>query len=237
MDDMSAILAFEVKKEIADRYFGFRKIIEEDSRLYRQNIISLSLDLESSIGFDLVRIYTILQDDDLIRSFFQISGLCERFFFDSYINKSAKVRRRLFTDWKFRGLTRRSRYINMFFDTYAMLHVHILDYRTALCRLTCDHDTLREEINLFYRKNDLAGIMQFLRGLGMEDDGGALAGPPQAGGRCCLDDKLRLFPPDPVAELLPVIPAIPPPTAIRKALKSLILLAWARQPGRDLRSM
>ena len=237
MDDLSTILTFEVKKEIADRYFGFRKIIEEDSHLYRQNIIALSLDLESSIGFDLVRIYTILQDDDLIHSFFLISGLCERFFFDSYINKSASVRKRLFSGLKLRGLTRRSRFANMFLDTYATLHRHILDYRTALCRLTCDHDMLREEINLFYRKNDITGIMQFLRGLGMEEDRGVLAGPPHTGDRCCLDDKLRLHPPDAVDELLPAIPAIPSLKAVRKDLKHLILGAWSRQPGRDLRSV
>ena len=237
MDDLSTILTFEVKKEIADRYFGFRKIIEEDSHLYRQKIIALSLDLENSIGFDLVRIYTVLQDDDLIPLFFQTTGLCERFFFDSYINKSATVRKRLFTERKFRGLTRRSRYANMFLDTYSDLHGHVLDYRSALCRLTCAHDTLREEINLFYRKNDLTGIMQFLRTLNAEDNDGLLAGPPQTGAKCCLDDKLRLQPPDPVDELLPAIPAIPPLKTVHKALKQLILQAWSRQPGRDLRSM
>ncbi|MDR3629704.1 MAG: hypothetical protein P4L42_05145 [Desulfocapsaceae bacterium] len=237
MEDLSTMLTFEIKKEIADRYFGFRKIIEEDTQLFRQNIIALSLDLENSIGFDLVRIYTLLQEDDLIHSFFQISGLCERFFFDSYINKSAAIRKRLFTGQKLRGFTRRSRFINMCLDTYSLLHDHILDYRTALCRLTDDHDTLREEINLFYRKNDISGIMQFLRGLGFEEDSAGLAGPLQTGVRCCLDDKLRLSPPDPVAELLPAIPAIPPLKDVRKVLKDVVLVAWSRQPGRDLRSI
>ena len=239
MEDLSNILTFEVKKEIADRYFGFRKIIEEDTNLYRQKIIAISLDLESSIGFDLVRIYTLLQDDDLIYNFFKISGLSERFFFDSFINKSPAVRKRIFCGRKIRGLTRWSCFKNMFFDTYAILHDHIIDYRTALCQLIEDHDTLREQINLFYRKNDITGIMQFLRGLDRcsAGDTEALKPAPVANFQCCLDDKLRLHPPDPVEELLPIIPAIPPLKEVRAALKEILLLSWSRQPGLDLRRM
>jgi hypothetical protein len=239
MEDLSNILTFEVKKEIADRYFGFRKIIEEDTNLYKQKIIALSLDLENSIGFDLVRIYTLLQDDDLIYKFFNISGLSERFFFDSYINKSNTARKRIFSGRKIRGLTRWSCFKNMFFDTYTILHDHILDYRTALCRLTEDHDTLLEQINLFYRKNDITGIMQFLRSLDIYSTGnaGALESAPATNFQCCLDDKLRLRPPDPVEELIPIIPAIPPLKEVRSALKEILLLSWSRQPDLDVRQM
>ena len=53
----------------------------------------------------------------------------------------------------------------MFFDTYAVLHDHIIEYRSTLCRLIEDHETILEQINLFYRKNDITGIMHFLRSI------------------------------------------------------------------------
>ncbi len=239
MEDLCTLLTFEVKKEIADRYFGFRKIIEEDTQLYKQKIIALSLDLEDSIGTDLVRIYTLLQDDDLISRFFKVSGLSERLFFDCSINKCRTLRENIFRGRKIRGLTRWSCFKNMFFDSYALLHDHIIDYRSALCRLTEDHDTLREQINLFYRKNDISGIMQFLRGLDRASagDSGLLETAQEPNPCCRLDDKLRLHPPDPVDELLPVIPEIPPLQEVRAALKEILLLSWSRQPDLDLRRL
>jgi hypothetical protein len=239
MEDLCNILTFEVKKEIADRYFGFRKIIEEDTQLYKQKVIALSFDLEDSIGTDLVRIYTLLQDDDLISKFFKVSGLSERLFFDCSINKCRALRENVFRGRKIRGLTRWFCFKNMFFDTYTLLHDHIIDYRSALCQLTEDHDTLREQINLFYRKNDISGIMQFLRGLDRSSAGdtGLLETAQEPNPCCCLDDKLRLHPPDPVEELLPIIPEIPPLKEIRAALKEILLLSWSRQPGLDLRRL
>jgi hypothetical protein len=239
MEDLGTILTFEVKKEIADRYFGFRKMIEEDANIYKQNIIALSLDLEKSIGFDLVRIYTLLQDDDLIHDFFKVTGLFGRLFFDSFINKSPSVRKRVFSDLKVHGLTRRSRFRNMFFDTYAILHDHIIEYRSALCQLTEDHETILEQINLFYRKNDITGIMQFLRSIDSYSTGNveSLGTAPETNFKCNLDDKLRLYPPDPVEELLPIIPAIPSLKEVRAELKQILVIAWSRQPSLDLRRM
>jgi hypothetical protein len=237
MEDLGTVLSFEVKKEIADRYFGFRKIIEEDTNLYRQKIIALSLDLETSIGFDLVRIYTLLQDDDLVHTFFEITGLSERLFFDSYINKSPAIRKRALLARKVHGLTKRSRFMNMFFDTYAILYDHIIEYRSTLCRLIEDHETILEQINLFYRKNDITGIMQFLRSIDKYSTGdvGSLGPAPETNFKCNLDDKLRLHPPDPVEDLLPIIPVIPTLKEVRAKLKEILVVAWSRQPDLDLR--
>jgi len=37
--DIDQMLSFEVKKEIADRYFGFRKLIEEDIQDYDDQVL------------------------------------------------------------------------------------------------------------------------------------------------------------------------------------------------------
>ena len=43
MQDIEAFLALEVKKEIADRYFGSRKLIEDDSIAYDQRLQDIEL--------------------------------------------------------------------------------------------------------------------------------------------------------------------------------------------------
>ena len=124
MLDLNTTLAFEVRKEIADRYFGFRKIIEEDSDAYQKDIIAGSLELEEKIGFDLVRLYVLLRDNALIDDLFRITGLGEILFYDQYVSKSPTIRKRVLADIPVHGLTRKRRFQNMFFDIYDSLAKH-----------------------------------------------------------------------------------------------------------------
>lgn len=236
MEDISSFLSIEVKKEIADRYFRFRKIIEDDTIAYKQNIITLSLSLESSIGFDLVCIYTLLQDEDLIRTFFDFTGISERFFFDCEINTSSSLKKKIFPGRKIHGLTRKSRFKNLLFDTYVSLYTHVNDYRETLCKLTEDQETIREQINYFYRNNDLEGILQFLKNLdGLAEPEFDPQGQEDAWAcQCRLEEKMRLDPPDPVDQLLPIMPSIPSPATARPTLKKLAISAWSRHPEFDL---
>jgi hypothetical protein len=239
MEDISSILSIEVKKEIADRYFRFRKIIEEDTNTYRQEIITLSLDLERSIGLDLVCIYSLLKDEDLIHHFFDISGLSERFFFECEINTSPTLRKRVLASKRLHGLTKKSRFKNLFYDSYSDLYNHIMDYRETLSKLNEDYETIREQINLFYRKNDITGILQFLKGLdgSATNELGSQGAIIAMGDYCRLDEKLRLNPPDPVEDLLPNVEAIPSLKKVRSQIKHLVQSAWSRQSGLDLRCL
>jgi len=77
MEDFAKTLAFEVKKDIAERYFGFRKIIAEDSVDYQKEVISSALLPETQIGFDLLRIYALLRKNTLTRRFCKLINLGE----------------------------------------------------------------------------------------------------------------------------------------------------------------
>ena len=239
MEDISAALSFEVKKEIADRYFRFRKIIEEDTFTYKQKVIALSLTLEDTIGFDLVCIYSLLKDDDLIHLFFELTGIAERFFFECDINTSPALRKKILRLRKIRGLTKKARFVNMFFDCYASLRLHIDNYGATFEELSEEHDVIKEQINLFYKNNDINTILQFLRGLDGHPETGIdqPVQTPEMETSCNLDEKLRLYPPDPVQNLLPDIPAIPPMKAVHTQMKNLIYSAWDRQEGLDLRHL
>ncbi|MEK6202011.1 MAG: hypothetical protein N2A40_06280 [Desulfobulbaceae bacterium] len=235
MLDLNTTLAFEVKKEIADRYFGFRKIIEEDSDAYQKNIIAGTLELEEKIGFDLVRLYVLLRDNALIDDLFRITGLGEILFYDQYVSKSATIRKRVLADIPVHGLTRKWRFQNMFFDIYDSLEEHVAEYRQNILELAEDQETIKEEINLFYQKNDISGIMLFLRGMDGVTPGssGPMAGTIDTGSALTMEQKMRLQPPQPIEKFLPTLSLIPPAKKIKKELQGLIDRAFASQPEFD----
>jgi hypothetical protein len=233
MEDLDKFLTFEVKKEIAERYFGFRRIIETDTRRYMQRIVDSSIDLEKTIGHDLVCIYSLLQDESLIRSFLVLTGLPDRLFIDSYVNTSPQ-KDRIFCRQKPHGFTRKGCLHNLFFDTYSRLYQHVLEYRKVLKQLTEDQETIREQINLFYRKNDITSILHFLRGLETRTlDYSALVF--NAAMTEDLDKKMKIEPPPSATDLLPDIPLLPAPKEIRKELRDLITRACQQQPQLDIR--
>lgn len=235
MLDLNMTLAFEVKKEIAERYFGFRKIIEEDTNEYQKNVIAGALELEEKIGFDLVRLYVLLKDDELIKDLFRITGLGEILFYDQYINKSPTIRKQVLAAIPVHGLTRKRRFQNMFFDIYDSLEKHVAEYRTHILDLAEDQETIKEEINLFYQKNDISGIMLFLRGIDGTTPGsaGPMAGALEADSAITMEQKMRLQPPQPVEKFLPILSLIPPAEKVHNELKKLIDAAFSRQPEFD----
>ncbi len=236
MEDLNKLLAFEVKKEIADRYFGFRRIIEEDTSHYQQNIINQALKLEKTIGLELIRIYVLLRDEALIQRFFLLTGLGETLFHDPYVNQSPTIRQRVLSGFDFPGLTRKWRLRNLFLFLYDSLETDINEYRERFTALALDQETIKEEIELFYRKNDISGIMLFLRNMD-GDSGGLLATPPNQGGAEAIQDRMRLTPPNPVEKLLPLLQAIPPSRDIKDQLKALINEAADQQPDFDLKDL
>jgi hypothetical protein len=235
--DIDKMLSFEIKKEIADRYFGFRKLIEEDIEGYDNQVVTTFRRLEQKIGFDLVRLYILLKDKQLIHNFFKITGLGEKLFFDPYLSESSSIRKRVFTDVQTHGLTKKSRFRNMATETYQSLAGHINEYRDSLKLLRDEQQTIAEEINLFYQKNDLSTIMDFLRGLGGNNSykSGAMEGGlvPQTGER--LDDKMRVKPPPPVEQLLPMLPQPRSWKEIKTELKTIIDKAYELQGEPEMR--
>ncbi len=237
--DIDQMLSFEVKKEIADRYFGFRKLIEKDLREFDNQVANTLLRLDQKIGFNLVRLYILLRDEKLIHEFFAAAGLREPLFFDPYFLESPTIKKRLFKGRMAHGLTRHSRFTNMVMDIYDSLARNIDEYNKNLEALEEERETIAEEIKLFYRNNDLGTIMGFLRGLGG-------AGPYKAGSMeggltpetgTTLEQKMRVKPPPPVEELLPVLPQIKPAARIKRRLKPIIDRAYELQSQPEMRDL
>ncbi len=237
MQDIDQMLSIEVKKEIADRYFGFRKLIEEDIQNYDDQVLSSIRRLEQKIGFDLVRLYILLKDGQLIHDFFQVAGLDERLFYDPYLTESPTIKKRVFAGRDVHGLTKNSRFRNMGLDAYEDLRRHINGYRKNLQELRLEQETISEEIKLFYRKNDLGTIMGFLRGLGgtSAHKAGDMEGGLTPNTGESLDKKMKVHPPRPVEDLLPDIPGIPPLAEVKSSLKAILDKAYKRQREPEMR--
>jgi len=227
-------LAVELKREIAERYFGFRKMIEEDTLDLTEKIkYQLSI-LEKRISYELIRIYILLQDDTLIHQFMELTGWEEKLFYDPYITESPTIRKRVFKGIKIRGLTKAGRFKNLLFDAYARLVAHVEHYRESLEDIEASRDTINAEIELFYRKNDIGNIMGFLRameGAGSEDSMGI---KPDAGAVDTFEHKMRIKKPPPIDPQLIAIPPLVPLPNISKKLKKLVDMAYKLNRGKIL---
>jgi hypothetical protein len=218
--DISKVLAYEIKKEIADRYFGFRKLIEEDKDVLARLIHKQSITTEQKIVIDLARIYTILQDRTLIERFLDLSGLEEAIFYDDYMTTSTTIRERVFAGVKARGFTRKGRFENLLLGCYQLLVKHVDLYREKVSELQENRELISEEIKLFYRKNDIGSILGFLRSL--DDSGnGAMTGPADPRGNAVLKKKMEVNPPPPIESFLPILPSLVPLPQIRREMKNL----------------
>jgi hypothetical protein len=231
MHDMEEMLSLEIKKEIADRYFGFRKMIEDDSRQYNQHLREAYRQMENEVGFDLIRLYILLGRESLIHDFFRLTGLRDQTFLDPYLLRSPTIRQRLFKGQFTHGLTRRSRFHNLFVDTYNRLRAGVAAYSTTLTRLVEEGKAINAEIELFHRKNDLGTMMGFLRRLdsGSMQEEGLMAGTISPLRDNSFEEKMRLAAPTGAEKLLPAFPALPAVHSCRSGLKDLIDAAFEAQ--------
>ena len=228
MQDIEAFLALEVKKEIADRYFGSRKLIEDDSLAYEQQVRLAYHQLEDSVGLDLIRLYILLQAEVHIHDFFRLTGLRDDIFLDPYLLRSQTIRRRVFAGQRIHGLTRRSRFRNLCLDLYTHLLQGAEAYRATIVALAAEQQAITQEIESFQRRNDLGSMMGFLRGLDSAGEGG-LGGAISPLGDDRLARKMQIDPPATVNKLLPLIPELPPLKACKSKLLDLVDRAYEQQ--------
>ncbi len=230
--DISLFLNYEIKKELADRYFGFRKLIEEDKELLEHDIFHHNRTVGQRIVYDLNRMYILLKDEKLIQKFLELTGLEEKIYFDQYILTSPTLRTRIFAGVKTRGLTAAGRFKHLVMQTYEQIVQDVEEYREKYEELVESQETIEEEIKIFYRQNDISTIMGFLRNMdGHGESGGAMQGALETGFSESMEKKLRLAPPVQVALEIPVIPPLIPLPQIKKQLKKLAEQAFSLHDG------
>lgn len=220
------LITYEVKRDIANRYFGFRKLIEEDKIALAEKIRQHDLLLEKKIGFELIRIYILLREEKLIHRFLELSGLKEALFYDPYLTESGSIRERMLQGVRLRGFSGKRRFQNAITDCYQRLAVQVDLYKEQFHGLVNSREMIRAEIKLFYQKNDLGSILSFLRALDAPGLSGHMQGglePKLAAG---LEKKLWVAPPEPIEDYLPELNPLAQHREIRGRLKTLAAQAF-----------
>ena len=87
---------------------------------------------EQTIGRDMVRIYVILQDLNLIDEFLRRTGWEGRPFFDQYTVESGTIRERLLKNMELHGWLAHSKFANLLLDSYERLYLDTFEYREKL---------------------------------------------------------------------------------------------------------
>jgi len=118
---LDEVLSAEIKQDIAQRFFSFRKLIEEDKLDLDEKVRQYSFILEKRISFELIRIYVLLREERLILAFLELAGLREELFYDPYLAESENIARRVLSCQQFRGWTRAARFRNFIDDCYEKL--------------------------------------------------------------------------------------------------------------------
>ena len=228
MEDISKALVYEIKQDIANRYFGFRKQIEIASNQYLQGLQASDKDYTTKILLDMHRIHCLLQNNQLFRRFIEFTKLPEAIG-SLYTDPKSPVQwRLLFAGLKGEGFTRKRRHRNLLYKVYQSLYCSIDAYRNIFVQLTEEHEEICKEIDRFYRMNDLSGILNFLREIDNPDtlrsgllntDRATLAGQN-------LEQDLRIVPPPAVTTRMHSLAQLPPLQAAKATLNQLIKEAF-----------
>lgn len=227
--DFEDYLSIELKSEMANSYFGFRKLIEEDTLEYQDMVRQYSFILEKRISFDLIRIYILLQQEELIDAFLDLCHLEKKLFYDPYLVESATIRERVFESVRMRGLTRQGRFQNFLVDCYDRLFLHVESYRKKYKEIEEVRADIAEEIKFFEKKHDISAMLTFLHSLGAEPVAGHMAQEVETGVALAIAGKLKLEIPQDVECHLPVLPQLPKYRDIKRELLDLSEQAYGLQ--------
>ncbi len=227
-DDVAKALTYQVKRDLAERYFGFRRLIEEDTANYFRLLKEVSRKHEEKVLREFVRLYLLLRDKDLIEKFLQITGLPEPYYYDDYLTRSKNIRRRLFKALRPKGWTSKGRFKHLFLDTYERLRQAVEEYREAFQELQVEAEVINEEIRRFKEKFDLSEIMHFLKSLEGSSDLASLGHPSLEKSVTGLEKTLEFTKVPPPEEFLPNIPPLPPLKKIHGELARLAKEAYRR---------
>ena len=232
MADIGKALSYQIKKEIAERYFTYRTIIEED-QLELEKLISRCRDFfETNVRESLMRIYILLQGSSLTDEFMKLISWEEKPFIEDCKGYSEEDQNALFEGFTKRGLTSSSRKQNLFLDCYSRLYDDVRAYKGLGMDVKDEAEVINQEIAIFKEKFSLDEILIFIRTLDKTSDlGGILGENLPSASQTDIEERLEIKEvPDP-EEMLPRVPEIPPVSQIKRELKEIAKKAYKQEKG------
>ncbi len=230
--DISKALAYQVKKEIAERYFGSKKLIEDDVSNLRHLIDELNKRYEERLGPAFVRIYSLLMEEDIIDRFIALIGWEEKPFYDSYVNESVTIRKRLLEKMRSHGWIKKSRFVNMVFDAYRMLYREYEQVDELKSEILDELSIIKEELKLFEGKYSIDEIMSFVRQLDINRQSMSNV----------MGSNIDVLDTDKIAQTvkledisnleaeMPYLHSLPEPAKVEDEIEKLAAMAYSRHP-------
>jgi hypothetical protein len=238
MEDFVNALAYEVKQEIATRYFGFRTRLETASREYQTKYQEAVREYGARLRPDLCRMQFLLQEPRLFCSFLQLIGLPRDFALGLTGPPSPLGRQELFTGLRGEGFTRWQRFRDLATTIYLSLAASIAACQECFLLLNEEREEICRQLDTFQRQNDLCEILSFLRSLdsGESEQLKFLHFDINAQPGTNLNQELRLVSPAPIDPAMLSLPLAPPLKQIKKQFTEILKEAFSRHhcPGEGL---
>ncbi len=226
-EDIAKALAYQVKREIAERYFGFRRLIEEDTQNYKKAIEDTRQKLKKEIAPEFFRLYALVPEEDLRKRLAELLNLKELPFLEEFQALDETQRKELFRGLRPKGLTGKGRFKHLFWDTYQRLWEKIQAYQETLQELGVEAEVINEEVKRFKQKFDLSEIMQFIKSFDVSEDA-SLGHPDFKESVSGLEQKLELGRVPPPEKFLPSFAGLPKPEDLHHQLGALASEVWKR---------
>lgn len=167
--DIAKALSYQVKKEAAERYFGLRKIIEDEIHQLKAKTRELLDQYDLVLATDFLRLYTIIRHKDLIYEFINLLKLTEPPFYDEYLVSSKTIRERLLSKVKSSGLTFLGRLYNKFKYSYYKLFEDNISYEKAYHDFIAQRSILEEDIKNFNENYSICDTLMYFKELDRQD--------------------------------------------------------------------
>jgi hypothetical protein len=230
MENIANAIAYEIKLEMANRYFGYRTRMENQSKEYLIRLQESGRELETTVRLDLCRMQYLLQEPRLFCSFVNLVGLPRDYALNLCSRQSFSQVQELFMTMRGEGFTRWRRFRRLAIIVYHSLADAIATYQNMYLLLQDEHAEICREIEKFQRHNDLSEILCFLRDLDSPDSERMkfLHSQVSLQSSNSFEHDLRLALPPPVTESMVLLNLLPPFNQIKGQFTELLKQAFAR---------
>ncbi len=232
-EDVAKALAYQVKRELAERYFGLRKLIEEDTAKYFKQLEEIKQKLLPRVKEAWFRLYLLLGDRTLAEELASLLGLKGPPFYEDYLRKGEDPG--LLVSLPLRGFTNKGRFKNLVLAAYERLTQAYEDYAEAFREARVEAEVINHEIELFKEKYDLSEIMQFLKSLEAPSAMADLGHTSLEESVTTLEKSLALEKIPAPESFIPAPVSLPEPKDIKKELERLAKKAYQLDPQRAKR--
>lgn len=162
MEDLASALTFELRHEVATRYFGFRSQIERETNSYLSQLNSFDHSFQQPLLNALALVHQALVSLQYYKKFCTVLGLK----FSNDTNTDPTPQSIPFpADVRGVGLTKRGRYRDLCRRLTENVLSHLLVYQKEQTGLQATYRHICHQITTFERQNDLGLILSFFRQL------------------------------------------------------------------------